>query len=466
MCDLGGRDVDARHAMAGPGERERDPPVAGTGTSRTAAPGGRSIARSTRARSASSIAAPGRARSGQRGPGGNRRTSRRARQRCPETTGDLLIGGRTALVRRGRRRRDGRADRRARGLSRRRGGGCAAGAAEASSARVPARARGVQRASFPPMELPSTTRRGARRATRCTPTRRCSASSPWRSAPPEPQLQHAALRLTARGWETLPLPAPDGSGAFVAALDLRAHEAVVEHSDGRARARRADARPRRSARSRATCSPRSRELAGAVAIDPTPQEVPWTVAARRGRRARDLRPRRRSRRYFAAATQAALVLAAFRAPYRGPLDAGQRLVGLVRPRREPLLRRARRPALGRLHHAQRDGRPGGRRRLVAGRRALRPGGVLRLRAPGARRASTPRRSSPPRPAGTRSSASTCSTGTTSREPPTRTRPRWPSRARRSGTPARSATGTRRCRRAPRATPPPVASVAARGGARP
>ena len=39
-------------------------------------------------------------------------------------------------------------------------------------------------------------------------------------APPEPQLQHAALRLTARGWETLPLPAPDGSGALVVALDL------------------------------------------------------------------------------------------------------------------------------------------------------------------------------------------------------------------------------------------------------
>ena len=51
-------------------------------------------------------------------------------------------------------------------------------------------------------------------------------------APPEPQLQHAALRLTARGWETLPLPAPDGSGAFVAALDLHGHEAVAEHSDG------------------------------------------------------------------------------------------------------------------------------------------------------------------------------------------------------------------------------------------
>src|SRR5206468_6345077 len=52
-------------------------------------------------------------------------------------------------------------------------------------------------------------------------------------APPEPQLQHAALRLSARGWETLPLPAPDGSGAFAVALDLRSHEAVAEHTDGR-----------------------------------------------------------------------------------------------------------------------------------------------------------------------------------------------------------------------------------------
>ena len=52
-------------------------------------------------------------------------------------------------------------------------------------------------------------------------------------APPEPQLQHAALRLTARGWETLPLPAPNRSGALVAGLDLNAHEAFVERSDGR-----------------------------------------------------------------------------------------------------------------------------------------------------------------------------------------------------------------------------------------
>ena len=46
-------------------------------------------------------------------------------------------------------------------------------------------------------------------------------------APPEPQLQHAALRLSARGWETLPLPAPDGSGALVVVLDLHAYEVVA-----------------------------------------------------------------------------------------------------------------------------------------------------------------------------------------------------------------------------------------------
>jgi hypothetical protein len=52
-------------------------------------------------------------------------------------------------------------------------------------------------------------------------------------APPEPQLQHGALRLTARGWETPLLPAPNASGGIVVALDLGAHEAVVEHTDGR-----------------------------------------------------------------------------------------------------------------------------------------------------------------------------------------------------------------------------------------
>src|SRR6202167_106402 len=54
-----------------------------------------------------------------------------------------------------------------------------------------------------------------------------------RLAPPEQQLQHAALRLSARGWETAPLPAPDGSGSLVVALDLHSHETAIEHSSGR-----------------------------------------------------------------------------------------------------------------------------------------------------------------------------------------------------------------------------------------
>src|SRR5438309_9213791 len=84
-------------------------------------------------------------------------------------------------------------------------------------------------------------------------------------APPEPQLQHSALRLTARGWETAPLPAPDGSGSFVAGLDLRAHEAFAEHSDGRSR--RIALAPDRSV------GEVTRELLAVTGakIDPTPQ---------------------------------------------------------------------------------------------------------------------------------------------------------------------------------------------------
>src|SRR6059058_6054046 len=95
-------------------------------------------------------------------------------------------------------------------------------------------------------------------------------------APPEPQLQHAALRLTARGWETLPLPAPDGSGAFAVALDLHRHVAVAEHSDGRAEA--VALTPDRAVGdvTRDVLAAVAR-LAGPVEIDPAPQEVAWTV---------------------------------------------------------------------------------------------------------------------------------------------------------------------------------------------
>src|ERR1700680_4449175 len=93
-------------------------------------------------------------------------------------------------------------------------------------------------------------------------------------APPEPQLQHAALRLTARGWETAPLPAPDGSGAVVVALDLHRHEAGIEDSDGRT-GRSALPPDRPVADVTRAVLAELKSIAGQVEIDPTPQEVPW-----------------------------------------------------------------------------------------------------------------------------------------------------------------------------------------------
>src|SRR4051794_1154964 len=134
-------------------------------------------------------------------------------------------------------------------------------------------------------------------------------------APPQPPPQHGALRLSARGWETLPLPAPDGSGALVVALDLHAHEAVAEHSDGRVR--RIALTPDRpvGAVTRELLEA-VRGLVGAVEIDPTPQEVTWTVPLDEDEEHASYDTGQVAG-YFAAATRAALVLAAFRAPYRG-----------------------------------------------------------------------------------------------------------------------------------------------------
>jgi hypothetical protein len=134
-------------------------------------------------------------------------------------------------------------------------------------------------------------------------------------APPEPQLQHAALRLTARGWETLPLRAPDGSGAFVVALDLQTHEAVAEHSDGRRR--QVPLTPDRAV-GEVTRDVMAAvgELVGPVSIDPTPQEVQWTAPLDEDTEHATY-DREQVATYFAMATRAALVLAALRAPYRG-----------------------------------------------------------------------------------------------------------------------------------------------------
>jgi len=136
-----------------------------------------------------------------------------------------------------------------------------------------------------------------------------------RLAPPEPQLQHAALRLTARGWETAPLPAPDGSGALVVALDLHAHEAVVEHSDGRAE-RVALTPDRPVAEVTRGVLTAVRAAGGDVSIDPAPQEVTWSVPLDEDYEHARYDPAQVGD-YFAAATQAAAVLAAYRAPFRG-----------------------------------------------------------------------------------------------------------------------------------------------------
>jgi hypothetical protein len=136
-----------------------------------------------------------------------------------------------------------------------------------------------------------------------------------RLAPPEPQLQHAALRLTARGWETAPLPAPDGSGALVVALDLRVHEAVVEHSGGVVK-RFPLAPDRPVAEVTREVLDAMRALGGPVDIDPTPQEVGWSVPLTEDYEHAHY-VREQVDDYFGAATQAALVLAAYRAPYRG-----------------------------------------------------------------------------------------------------------------------------------------------------
>jgi Family of unknown function (DUF5996) len=134
-------------------------------------------------------------------------------------------------------------------------------------------------------------------------------------APPEPQLQHAALRLSARGWETLALPTPDRSGAIVAALDLHTHEAVVEHSSG-GEARIALTPDRSVAEVTREVLAAVGRLGGAVEINPTPQEVPWEVPLDEDGTHASYDPGQVAS-YFEAATRAALALAEFRAPFRG-----------------------------------------------------------------------------------------------------------------------------------------------------
>ena len=134
-------------------------------------------------------------------------------------------------------------------------------------------------------------------------------------AAPEPQLQHAALRLSARGWETAPLPAANRSGAIVVGLDLHAHEAFVEHSEGASR-RIALTPDRPVGEVTGEVLGAAAALAGPVELELSPQEVWWTAALDEDHEHATY-DTQAVKRYFAAATQAGLVLAAYRAPYRG-----------------------------------------------------------------------------------------------------------------------------------------------------
>jgi hypothetical protein len=134
-------------------------------------------------------------------------------------------------------------------------------------------------------------------------------------APPEPELQHAALRLTARGWGTRLLPAPDGSGGFGIVLDLRRHVAILEHVDGRERV--VPLMPNRAVRDVfADVLGGVEELAGAVEISPTPQETEWVTPLGEDSEHATYDPGQ-VERYFRAASEAARVLAELRAPWRG-----------------------------------------------------------------------------------------------------------------------------------------------------
>ncbi len=134
-------------------------------------------------------------------------------------------------------------------------------------------------------------------------------------APPEPQFQHGALRLTARGWETRPLPAPDGSGIFGVALDLHAHEAIVEHGDGRIR--HVPLTPNRSvATVTGELLAAVTELAGAVKLNLKPQETAWDTPLDEDEEHATYNTEQVAG-YLAAADRATTVLGALRAPYRG-----------------------------------------------------------------------------------------------------------------------------------------------------
>ena len=156
---------------------------------------------------------------------------------------------------------------------------------------------------------------GARPATRCTRTPRCWAS--WRSRwpPRSPSSSTPRCGSARAAGRRAPCPRPTAPARLSRRSTCARHEAVAEHSDGRTR--RVPLTPDRPV------GEVTRELLAAVGELGGPVEINTDAAgggveraAGRGQRARRY-DTVRSSTYFAAATHAALVLAAFRAPYRG-----------------------------------------------------------------------------------------------------------------------------------------------------
>ena len=201
-------------------------------------------------------------------------------------------------------------------------------------------------------------------------------------APPEPQLQHAALRLSARGWETPPL-----LGTERLRGDRRGPRPALARgawaSTGRARPRRRGSRSRPTGRwrkSRARCSRPSSGWPGRSRSIPRPRRCPGGPLDE-DREHATYDPEQVAT-YFDAATRAALVLAEFRAPFRGRSTPVNAWWGTFDLAVNLVLGPGGRSAVGRLPHAQWRRCPAGRGRLVPGDRRT-AGGLLRLRVPAA-----------------------------------------------------------------------------------
>ena len=280
-------------------------------------------------------------------------------------------------------------------------------------------------------------------------------------APPEPELLHAALRLTARGWGTGSLPAPDGSGSLVVALDLHAHEAVVEHSRGSVQ--RVPLVPDRPVAevTRDVLAAVAR-AGGVVRINPVPQEVPWSVPLDEDYEHARYDPGQ-VEEYFAAATQAALALAAFRAPYgrSTPVNAWWGSFDLC------VVMFSGAPADRPLTTSSRATHPTPSRSWPAGGLGTPETGRPFTPTPIRRRPASPALPCPRRPpAGTRPWGSTSWTGMTSAPPPTRMPQPWTFSARPFTMPTGSPDGApnsappRKARRPHTVTGPPVTLITA------